>query len=423
MTSSYRPDTTPSNTAHDITHALEDTLKSFQQRAEKLSQAYESLQKAFAEVNVELEKKNEQLRESLTREKDIQIYLQSILESMQNGVIGIDTRGTITHFNRAAAEITGYSPAEVIGTGYDRYFFREEDSELTLVRALSRKTELKKEEKCIRAQNGKLVPVSFQASLLRDKNGQILGAVEIFSDISRIKALETQLQHNKTLAAIGKMAAQVAHEIRNPLGAMGNYVGILELDTTQDDPRKPMINKLSQSISRLDTIVQNLLHYSKPTTIDFRRVELNEFVQDIAGHVTAEIERKEHDITVETHIAGERSLYAQIDPTKMEEAFLNLCFNAVDAMAGEGVLSLRVCADSQKYDAYCAVSIVDTGQGIAAHELERIFTPFHTTKEKGTGLGLSIVKKIIEQHSGYIHVVSEQGRGSTFTVYLPRTEQ
>ncbi len=415
---SYEPSS--HTTSEDLTKTLQKMLHDFQHRAEKLSSAYQDLQRAFSQVNTQLETKNKELGESVRRERDMQLYLHSILESMQNGVIGIDTAGTITHFNRAAMEITGYKAEEIMGKGYNDFFFRKEDEALSLLRALSHKKEFKKEEKCIQTKRGKLIPVSFQASLLRDKNNTILGAVEIFSDISRIKSLESEVQHNKTLAAIGKMSAQVAHEIRNPLGAMGNYVGMLELDTPQDDPRKEMIHKLSQSISRLDKIVQNLLYYSKPTRIDFRRVQLNEFLGDITGHIEAEIERNEYNVDIEARLDSDPPTYAMIDPTKMEEALFNLCFNAIDAMPDGGHLCLSLTPNSAQYEEYLSFSVSDTGIGIKSDDLENIFNPFHTTKEKGTGLGLSIVKKIVDQHSGYIHVESQEGHGTEFIIFLPK---
>jgi PAS domain S-box-containing protein len=398
--------------------SLQNAFKDFQLRAERLSVAYEAMQSDFKKVNIELDKKNAELEESLSNQEEMQTYLHSILESMDNGVIGIDISGNITHFNRAAAEITGFSSGAVMGKEYSSIFGANSQEKPMLLQVLHTGKELKRDEKVIWHFDGHPVPVSFQTSILRDRKGFKIGAVEIFSDISKIKALEKEMQQTKTMAALGEMSATVAHEIRNPLGAMGVWAGLLERDLGADDPRKKTLGKITEGLSRLNKIVSNLLVYTRPVKTDLRKVQIQDVLTEIIDFVQIEIERMDRNIIINRAL-GSVPVYVLVDPEKMGQVVINLCFNAIQAMPQGGELTITVENTETSGNGFVNFSIADTGIGIENELLDKIFDPFFTTKENGTGLGLAIVKKFVESHSGYIDVQSKTGSGTTVKVFLP----
>ncbi len=400
--------------------ALEQAFYEFQSRAEKLSQAYSGMQEDFKNVNLELDRKNSELADSLATLEQTQTFLNSILESMNNGVIAIDTEERITQFNRAAAEILGYSPAEVVGKPYADLFARESESPNSLPAVLHSGKGHMRDEKVIWHKEGFPAPVSFQSALLRDQSGALLGAVEIFSDISRIKALEEEMRRTKTMAALGEMSATVAHEIRNPLGAMGVWAGLLDRDFDRDDPRRMTLKKIIDGLGRLNRIVSNLLVYSRPIKAELRSIRLQDILNETINFIEIEIERLEYDIAVKKSWAPDEEACVSVDPEKMQQVIMNVCLNAMQAMAQSGGdLTVSIQKTPRRSEEYVCFTIEDTGPGIEKERLDKIFDPFHTTKENGTGLGLAIVKKFVDHHAGYISVDSDAGNGTRFSIFLP----
>lgn len=415
------PDSAPerSSVSPEELAALRKTFEDFQFRAEKLDQAYRAMQEDFKKVNLELDKKNRELAESLRKQEETQTYLNSILESMNNGVVGVDILGTITLFNRAASEITGYNAEEVVGRKYEDFFHDENKPDVSLLRVLHTGEELRHDEKVMWYRDGHPVPVSFQTAMLRDQDETTLGAVEVFTDISRIKALEEEMQRTKTMAALGEMSATVAHEIRNPLGAMGVWVGLLDREIPRDDPRKRTLGKITTGLSRLNRIVSNLLVYTRPVKPELRKVKLQDILNEIVDFVGIEIERDDRSVEVKKVWKENEPVYIMADPEKIQQVVMNLCLNAVQAMPEGGTLSVCIDASTREHAGLAKFRIADTGIGIEKERIERIFDPFHTSKENGTGLGLAIVRKFVESHSGYIDVKSTVGTGTTVNVFLP----
>ena len=416
MATSTSPSKKISREAYD---ALQAAFHDFQVRAEKLGDAFGAMQADFKKVNLELDAKNAQLAESLKKREEVQIYLNSILESMNNGVIGIDIMGNITHFNRAAAEITGRAPEKMLNRPYAGLFANGAGGAPTLLDVLHSGKEQTRDEKVLWRHDGHPVPVWFQTAVLKDPRGRTLGAVEIFGDISRIKALEEQMQHTKTMAALGEMAATVAHEIRNPLGAMGMWAGLLERDMGQEDERRKLVNRILEGLSRLNRIVSNLLVYSRPVKAQFRKVALQHLLNETIDFVEIEAERLGRPIVVNKKWNASASCTILADPEKVQQIIMNLCINALQAMPGGGPLSVSMEKAKKQSADFASFCITDTGIGIARKHIDKIFDPFYTTKENGTGLGLAIVKKIVESHFGYVTVKSAVNKGTTVKVYLP----
>jgi PAS domain S-box-containing protein len=326
--------------------------------------------------------------------------------------------GIITHFNRAASLITGYDTSDVLGHTITDIFHNVQESDVALLQAIHNGRELRRDEKVLWHKDGHPVPVSFQTALLRDKNTRNLGAVEIFSDVSKIKALEEEMQQTRTMAVLGEMSATVAHEIRNPLGAMGMWAGLLERDLTTDDPRRMILGKITEGLSRLNKIVSNLLVYTRPVRAEFRKVLLNNILDEVISFVEIEIERLGHNIVITKDYSHQKAIVLA-DPEKLNQVIMNLCLNAIQAMQQGGTLSVSVALGGSNDLGYACFTIGDTGIGIAKENMSKIFDPFFTTKENGTGLGLAIVKKFVDSHSGYIDIKSVPGEGTLIKVFLP----
>jgi PAS domain S-box-containing protein len=404
---------------------LKGAFEQFEANSKRLEQAYFKMQADFKKLNLELDAKNEELKSTLEETRTMRERLNCILESIKSGVVVVDEQGRITHFNRAA-EITGFKAGEMVGKFCDKGPSYHTDSR-GLLHTLKTREEIHNEERDLKTKNGVPIPVNYNISLVKDDREKILGAVEVFHDISDIKAMELEVQQARTLAALGEMSATVAHEIRNPLGGIGTYAALLERDLERNDPRRKLVQNMMQGLASLNKIVTNLLVYTRPMRGEFRRVSLSEIVDEITDFALLEIESQyKTGIKINKRFSA-RSAFSRIEPEKIQQLLLNLFFNAAQAMPKGGTItvSLRqvektpVLSKKNSEKKWNCIGIEDQGNGISPENIEKIFSPFFTTKENGTGLGLAIVRKIAEFHKGHIHTKSKVGKGTLFELYLP----
>ncbi|MCK4224355.1 MAG: PAS domain S-box protein [candidate division Zixibacteria bacterium] len=407
-----------------------ESFASFNKITQKLHSAYKNLEEKFEDLNLKLEKTNRELRQSLAEKDKISNYLNNILESLTSGVVAINLKGEITLFNRAAEEILGYKTDEVLGRKYGEIMGKEVKEKMTLSFTLKSKRLHINEEKEVLAKGGKKIPLGFSTSLLTDGDNHILGAVEVFFDLSKLKELEEEVTRVRTLAALGEMAATVAHEVKNPLGGIRGFADLLDRDLEEGDPRKKSVEKIMEGIETLDKIVLGLLNYTKPIKLDLHQVEFISFMDEVIKFFEIDLEREKKKIDI-VRKYPERTLLCRIDPEQFRQVILNLLHNATQAMPHGGRImvqvneeregrgtpqnSLRIHPEAKKI----VLKISDTGTGMSKATLDKLFTPFFTTKEHGTGLGLSTVKRIVEAHRGDIRVESEIGKGTTVFVSLP----
>lgn len=371
---------------------LTQALEAFTRSSQAMEGAYRRLESRIAELDRALESKNREL--ALTTE-----YLTNLLESMSDGVIAVDTEEVVTRFNRAAAAILGYEPAEVVGHPFHEVFGR-----VFAAPRIPGAMEL-------RAMSGRMVPINERDSVV-EGHGKRLGRVKTFQDLSEIIALREQLRQMDRLAAIGEMAATVAHEIRNPLGGIRGFAAFLVQDIPPEDPRRRLVDKIIEGVKSLDRVVTELLEFTRPVELNLMRCVCADIVRDALGYLEYDPER----ITI--HMGIDTGLRIRGDAEKLRQVLLNVLLNAVQSIEAEGEIYLRAEAD----DTYVALSVRDTGCGMTEEQLKSMFSPFYTTKEKGTGLGLALCLKIIEGHGGDIKAESMPGEGSIITLRLPRTE-
>jgi signal transduction histidine kinase len=319
---------------------------------------------------------------------------------MNDGVIAVNMEGVISRFNRAAAVILGYEAQEVVGRAFDDVFGRSFHAPKYAV------------DMTLLARSGRRIPVHERDADIAGPDGKRLGGVKVFQDLSELHALREQARQQERLAAIGEMAATVAHEIRNPLGGIRGFAAFLAQDLEKDEPKKRLVEKILEGANRLDGIVSELLEYARPIELQLKPVNVARILESALSMLAYDAQR----ITIEPQLDADFKALADAD--KMVRVFLNLLINAVQSISGPGHIAVLIEGDER----HVAVVVQDTGCGMDAGTMERIFSPFFTTKERGAGLGLSISAQIVEGHSSTIQVESAPGEGATMRVVLPRAE-
>ena len=397
---------------------LEDFTDSyilFQETTRRYREAYEELAAKFESLTLKLEETNVHLQQSLEEKDRVSNYLNNILESLSGGVLVVDLNGAITFFNQEAEDITGFEQQKVLGQPYAEIIGLNAGRELSVLHTLDTGERLSSREKELRQGDGCTIPLGFSTSLVRDEAGTVLGALEVFNDLTEVKRLEAEVQRVRTLAALGEMAATVAHEIRNPLGGIAGYAGMLERDLDSDDPNRRLVQKITEGVGRLNRIVVSLLNYTRPLRLNVHPVNLVELVEETTAFFAIDIERSREDIHIERRFP-DGDLICRIDPEQLQQVILNLLQNAMQAMPEGGAIEVGLRTEGE----LSVLTISDTGVGMNDEVREKLFTPFFTTKEDGTGLGLVTSKKIIDAHNGQILVDSVPGRGTQFSISLPQ---
>ena len=392
-----------------------DSYVLFQETTRKYREAYEQLEAQFESLTVKLEETNIDLQKRVEERDRVTNYLNNILDSMSGGVLVVDLNSQITHFNQEAEELTGYGQYQVLGHPYADIIGLADGRQNTAMHTLDTGQRLLNREKSLRRADGRVIPLGFSTSLLRDEQGTVLGVVEVFNDLTEVKRLEAEVQRVNTLAALGEMAATVAHEIRNPLGGIAGYAGMLERDLSSEDPNRRLVHRIIEGVGRLNRIVSSLLTYTRPLRLNAYPVNLVELVEETTAFFEIDLERQRDDITVARSYESD-ALVCRLDPEQLQQVILNLLQNATQAMSEGGTLQIRVFSEGE-LGTFC---ISDTGIGMEIDVQEKLFSPFFTTKEDGTGLGLVTSKKIVEAHNGTIRVESQVGQGTQFYVLLPQ---
>ena len=399
-----------------LEEAFTDSYILFNETTRKYMEAYKQLEEQFEYLSVKLEETNKELRHSLEEKDRVSNHLNNILESMSGGVLVVNLKGEITMFNRAAESITGLTQEEVLNQSYGKSLGRDESPESSVLYTLESGHSLTNREKELIRADGKSIPLGYSTSPVRDNDGNLLGAVGIFNDLTEVKRLESELQRVHTLAALGEMAATVAHEIRNPLGGIAGFAALLERDLEVQDPRRRLVKKISEGVGRLNRIVSSLLTYTRPLKLNMHPVELVTVVEESAAFLEIDLRRGRDDVVINRRYP-ETSPICSVDPEQFQQVVLNLLQNATQAMPDGGEVDIEVKKGDG--DTGAVLCVMDHGIGMTEEVKEKLFTPFFTTKEDGTGLGLVTSKKIIDAHGGKIRVESQPGSGTCFFITIP----
>ena len=273
--------------------------------------------------------------------------------------------------------------------------------------------------------------LSFNISPLLDIDGKEMGHVVCFSDITRLTELEEQLRRSARLAAMGEMSANLAHEIRNPLGSIKLFASILERNLKDDAESQKLATHIMESVDSLDGSITNMLIYARSPEPDFGKVAIQTVLEESLDTASSAI--NQGNVTVHRSFDDGR-VTVNGDPRFLRQAFSNIMINGVQAMPDGGNLrvSTRIAGWDELQDAghtilspkkaaqsYVEVAVADSGQGVEKSEIPRIFEPFFSTKTMGTGLGLSIVKRIVLRHDAFLLVREPHNGGLEFIIALP----
>jgi PAS domain S-box-containing protein len=393
--------------------ALVEAFQSFNRSTSTLNQAYHRLEAAAQELARELEEKNLQLQRKNQELDRAHRYLEDILASVGSAVIATDLEGRVTIFNRTAEELTGYSLDEIAGQNYHDLFAGQLGQESPLMRTLINGQPVAGFERELPMKSGDSITVKSSSSWVTSTAGERIGVVETIEDVSRVRELEEEVQRRHTLAALGEMAAQVAHELRNPLAGIKGFAGLLAEDLPVDSSGRRMVGRIIEGVDSLDRIASNLLVLTQGAQGEMERQPLEPvFDQAIALIESASGGR----FSVRRDFPTE-PIPVRIDAEKIKGLLLNLLKNACEACGGSGeaVTGYR-CHPLQNE---VRLFVRDFGPGVPQEAQDKIFSPFFTTRTQGTGLGLAIVRKIAQIHRGGVEFVSPDGGGALFTVTIP----
>ena len=361
---------------------------------------------------------------ALMRTRD---YLQNVLDNSPLIVITTDLEGRVVSFNPRAQESLGYSLDEIIGKPASM-LYKDPEERLGLLSQVKASGVARDYETTLVGKGGHAFPASITLSQLRDAEGRMIGTVGIGRDISSRKALMEQVLLSERLAAVGRLAAGVAHEINNPLAVISEICGFLaeciDDDPAGDDPEtfdelKQGLPKLLTQVERCRSITHRLLNFSRKSEVKVKETNISAALEEVMPF----LEKEAHLANIEIHCDLPPELpRLRIEEVQLQEIFINLINNARQAIGkrGSGNIWLRGESEQGKF----ILTVADDGPGIPEEVKDKLFDPFVTTKApgQGTGLGLSIIYGIVKRYDGAIAVESEQGRGAAFRVILPVVE-
>jgi two-component system sensor histidine kinase HydH len=266
--------------------------------------------------------------------------------------------------------------------------------------------------------DGSSVPLEIGASILQDADGVFLGYILLFKDLTEVRSLRREIARSQRLASVGRLAAGVAHEIRNPLSSIKGFATYFKERYPEAPQDQKTADIMISEVDRLNRVVGQLLEFARPVPVSPRLTSLRDLVDDSVRLI--EQKAKEKQITVKT-IINARLEQAMIDPDRINQVLLNIYLNAVESMDPAGELAVELSADAE--GRHLEMKVSDTGCGIPVEHVSRIFDPYFTTKSTGTGLGLAIAHNTVEAMGGKINVSSRPEEGTTFTLILPVKEK
>jgi len=356
----------------------------------------------------------EELKATAKTLASLRVLHERIIESIRSGLITTDLDGNIYTFNTAASEITGYTSDKMIGKSIASLFGDIEQSMSLTFESLEIGEQPPRFEADLITPEGFAVRVGYGISSLFAETGEATGLIITFQDLTEIRTMEESVRRKDRLAAVGRVAAGLAHEIRNPLGAMRGAIQVLDSQTPRGTSQASLMEIILRESDRLNKIITNFLTYARPRVSNFSEIDVREAIGDTIMLLKHSPDVKEqHKLEV---MLPRNPVLLAADPTQLKQIFWNLARNALFAMPDGGVLKV----ETEKIT-FNRVRIVfsDTGCGMSPEQVERLFEPFSDSTTGGTGLGLSIVYQIIRDHNGTINVRSRENEGTSITIEFP----
>lgn len=351
-------------------------------------------------------------RDDLAQLRD---YNDNIIESMNSGLLTTDWEGTITFANRGAAEITGGEATDLMRRNILEVLGQPPEFLPRVRSALEQKRRFRVELD-YEDTRGRRLFLGFTVSTLRERGGAPLGMIFIFQDLTEIRALEDEVALKKRMAALGEMAAGVAHELRNPLASISGSVQVLKRDLKPQGEAGELMDIVIKESKRLDQIIRDFLLFAKPGRFHPETADLVGVLRETLSLLENSEEMRPHH-RVETRFRPP-SIRLDFDVNRMKQVFWNLAKNALRAMPEGGALTVSAF---DLGDGQVTITFADTGIGMSEEDIASNFQPFHGSFPSGTGLGLAIVYRIVEEHGGKIRVKSRKGAGAEVVLHLSRT--
>ena len=406
--------------------ALARAFKLFSEESQRLEAAHAKLTQDYQNINHQLEEANERLNYRL---RDLNItasYLKNILGKMSQGLLFINRAGFVTTYNPSAEKIL-HKPA------IDVLFHKLEDVLADDFFGFSVAKVLEEQKSPVptlihfKSDAGEEIELEVDARFVNSENEEYhqaldetldytRGVIILLKDVTAMRHFKLLAERNDRLKELGEMAAMVAHEIRNPLGGIKGFASLLERDLKDRPELQKMAHYIVDGTESLNTLVTQVLNYARPIQPSFKQMQLEDLLQEVRRKTLIDPALAElADIRLEV----QKPVTAMVDASLLQSALLNLIVNAIQAMPEGGIVGLWLDQEGDR----AILRVSDTGSGIEEGDLEKIFSPFFTTKPEGNGFGLTEVHKVIQAHGGTIHVDSTEGKGTTFTIRLPISQR
>jgi two-component system sensor histidine kinase PilS (NtrC family) len=372
----------------------------------------------LASFVVEQEKKTRTLlAEKQSAFEQLDLLHRSIIESVDTGILTVNLNGQIKSFNRAAAEITGFSFREVENHFIDDVF----PDCPSLIGELNddgyRSMAKTRFETPFQMGEGKTLILGGSVSPLRDPRGVTIGNIIVFQDLTGINEMKESLERSRRLAFIGEMAAGLAHEIRNPLASISGSIQMLKRDRSQSETNERLMQIILRGKDQLESFLKDFLLMARPAPGVREKLDIRETIRDVIESLRYVDDW--HEPMNVVMFLGDEPLYIETNKTEIRQVIWNVILNAVQAMQEGGDLKIEAQHLRIKERDGVEIRIGDSGCGIREQSLKKIFEPFYTTRDKGTGLGLAVVSRIIEVYGGSIHMQSKPDKGTICTIWFP----
>ena len=351
---------------------------------------------------------------SATRDlADYRLFNDRIIESMRSGLVTTDLKGHIITFNRAAEEITGYRATDVRGDNIFTIFGDIEKQIEAGLESIRTRTRLPRFDIGCRTADGREIHLGFSVAPLVDEADNSRGYVLTFQDLTEVMELEREVRRQERMAALGKMAAGLAHEIRNPLASMRGSVQVLASELSFSQDQSQLMQIVLRESDRLNRIVSDFLTYARPPKIERTVIEFSSLLSETIALLRNSPELRPDHLIREEY--PDQPLIYQGDPNQMRQIFWNLARNAIQAMPKGGELCVTL---ESKSNGDVMIAFIDTGEGMSREQKDRLFEPFNSSSG-GTGLGMAIVYQLVRDHNGNVLVESESGKGTRIGIRLP----